>query len=158
MNNIAQVYPGIWGLVGGGVRLLKYRSWGPPTRVLDFVDLSRQKIIQPAAAEISPKVLRGASRCDDTPNPTTKYRPNPSPQLVWAPLYAPALPRGPPLHHLNCGSSVSTKKVFLSTFWAGLRLVPEEHKPTANTQRSSKRGRLREIEELTATTLGISFS
>ena len=123
MNNIAQVYPSIWGLVGGGVRLLKYRSWGPPTRVLDFVDLSRQKIIQPAAAEISPKVLRGASRCDDTPNPTTKYRPNPSPQLVWAPLYAPALPRGPPLHHLNCGSSVSTKRVFLSTFWAGLRIM-----------------------------------
>ena len=104
--------------------MLKYRSWGPPTRVLDFVGLSRQKIIQPAAAEISPKVLRGASRCDDTPNPTTKYRPNPSPQLVWAPLYAPALPRGPPLHHLNCGSSVPTKKVFLSAFWAGLRFAP----------------------------------
>ena len=122
MNNIAQVYPGIWGLVGGGVRLLKYRSWGPPTRVLDFVGLSRQKIIQPAAAEISPKVLRGASRCDDTSIPTTEYRPNPSPQLVGAPLYAPALSRGPPLHHLNCGSSVPTKKVFLSAFWAGLRL------------------------------------
>ena len=92
-----------------------------------------QKIIHPAAAEISPKVLRGASRCDDTLNPTTKYRPNPSPQLVGAPLYAPALPRGPPLHHLNCGPSNSTKCVFLSSFWAGLRLAPFKRQRIAAT-------------------------